>query len=60
MPKSWEFTEEQKQEIMEKQREIGAQFNPDTGRRWGETTENTGDGEDTERVRERIDDDQVR
>ena len=48
MGKSWELTEEQKKEINERNREIGAQFDPETGRRKGET-ENTGDNEDVER-----------
>lgn len=58
---SWELTEDQKKEINERNREIGAQFDPETGRRKGET-ENTGDNKDVEGVesrngRERIDDD---
>lgn len=64
MGKSWELTEDQKKEIQEKQREIGEQYDPETGRKKGET-ENTGDNEDVEGMediearngRERIDDD---
>lgn len=64
MGKSWELTEDQKKEIQEKQREIGEQYDPETGRKKGET-ENTGDNEDVEGMediearngREKIDDD---
>ena len=42
MPRSWELTEDQKKEIQEQQREIGALYDPETGRKMGET-ENTGD-----------------
>lgn len=65
MGKSWELTEDQKKEIQEQQAEIGAQYDPETGRRKGET-ENTGDNEDVEGMEdvetshnrhERIDDD---
>lgn len=59
MGKSWELTEDQKKEIQEQQAEIGAQYDPETGRKKGET-ENTGDNEDVEasrNSRERIDDD---
>lgn len=49
MPRSWELTEDQKKEIQEQQREIGAQYDPETGRKKGET-ENTGDNEDVEGV----------
>lgn len=59
MGKSWELTEDQKKEIQEHQAEIGAQYDPETGRKKGET-ENTGDNEDVEasrNSRERIDDD---
>ena len=59
MGKSWELTEDQKKEIQEQQAEIGAQYDPETGRKKGET-ENTGDNEDVEASRngrERIDDD---
>ena len=45
--RSWEFTDEQKKEIQERQREIGRQFDPETGRRKN-TAENTGDAEDVE------------
>ena len=64
MGKSWELTEDQKKEIQEQQAEIGAQYDPETGRKKGET-ENTGDSEDVEGMegeeasrngRERIDD----
>lgn len=47
MGKSWELTEDQKKEIREQQAEIGAQYDPETGRKKGET-ENTGDNEDVE------------
>ena len=47
MAKSWELTEDQKKEIQEQQAEIGAQHDPETGRKKGET-ENTGDNEDVE------------
>lgn len=62
MAKSWELTEEQKKEIQEKQREIGAEYDPETGRKKGEV-ENTGDNEDVEGVesrngRERVDEDE--
>ena len=65
MGKSWELTEDQKKEIQEQQAEIGAQYDPETGRKKGET-ENTGDNEEVEEMedgeasrnsRERIDDD---
>lgn len=49
MAKSWELTDDLKQEIQERQREIGAQYDPETGRKRGET-ENTGDNEDVEGV----------
>lgn len=49
MGKSWELTEDQKKEIQEKQAEIGAQYDPKTGRKKGET-ENTGDTGDNEDV----------
>lgn len=49
MLRSWELTEDQKKEIQEQQREIGAQYDPETGRKKGET-ENTGDNEDVEGV----------
>lgn len=49
MPRSWELTEDQKKEIQEQQREIGARYDPETGRKKGET-ENTGDNEDVEGV----------
>ena len=61
MPRSWELTEDQKKEIQEKQREIGAQYDPETGRKRG-STENTGDDEDVEGLkgpeRSRNDDDE--
>lgn len=47
MAKSWELTEDQKKEIQEQQVEIGAQYDPETGRKKGET-ENNGDNEDVE------------
>ena len=62
MAKSWELTEDQKKEIQAQQAEIGAQYDPETGRKKGET-ENTGDNEDVEGVEasrngpERTDDD---
>ena len=64
MGKSWELTEEQKKEIQEKQREIGAEYDPETGKRKVDT-ENTGDNEDVEGIesrqgRERIDDEDIR
>ena len=49
MPRSWELTEDQKKEIQEQQREIGAQYDPETGRKKGEA-ENTGENEDVEGV----------
>ncbi len=66
MAKSWEFTEEEKKEIQEKQREIGLQFDPETGMRKVETenVDNTGDEEEAENIgkgREReIDDGNIR
>ena len=33
MGKSWELTEDQKEEIQEQQAEIGAQYDPETGRK---------------------------
>jgi len=33
MARSWELTEDQKKEIQEQQREIGAQYDPETGRK---------------------------
>lgn len=65
MPKSWELSDEQKKEVQEKQREIGTQFDPETGRRKG-VAENPEDVEDTEkgeRIREapdRNDDEDIR
>lgn len=43
MERSWELSHEQREAIREKQREIGAQFDPETSRRKGQT-ENTGGG----------------
>ena len=62
MARSWELTEDQKKEFDEKHLEISAKFDPETGRRKGET-ENTGDNEDVEGVesrngRERVDEDE--
>lgn len=62
MARSWELTEDQKKEINERNREIGSQYDPETGRKKGET-ENTGDNEDVEGIesrngRERVDDDE--
>ncbi len=62
MGKSWELTDDQKKEIQEKQAEIGAEYDPETGRKKGET-ENTGDNEDVEGIearngRNRVDDDE--
>ncbi len=66
MPKSWELNEDQKKEIQEKQAEIGAEYDPETGRKKGQT-ENTGDNEDVEATENiehgknrEIDDDNVR
>lgn len=64
MRKSWELTDDQKKEIQERSREIGAQYDPETGRKKGET-ENTGDNEDAEQLersrdRERVDDEDIR
>ena len=53
MGKSWELTEDQKKEIQEQQAEIGAQYDPETGRKKGETE----DVEASRNGRERIDDD---
>lgn len=52
MARSWELTDEQKKEIQEKQREIGAEFDPETGKRKNETEniDNTGDEEDVEGI----------
>lgn len=63
--KSWEFTDEQKKEIQERQREIGLQFDPETGRRrTGSEGESTGEGEDMQAVERRSrpekDDDNIR
>jgi len=65
MGRSWELTDDQKKEIQEKQREIGAEYDPETGRKKGQT-ENTGDSEDVEGMediesrkgREQVDDDE--
>lgn len=62
MARSWELTDDQKKEIQEKQAEIGAEYDPETGRKKGET-ENTGDNEDVEGIearnsRNRVDDDE--
>lgn len=64
MARSWELTEDQKKEIQEQQREIGAQYDPETGRKKGEG-ENTGDSEDVESMegrnhREIEDDENIR
>ena len=47
MGHSWELSDDLKKDVQERQREVGAQYNPETGRKWGET-ENTGDNEDVE------------
>lgn len=52
MARSWELTEDQKKEIQEQQREIGAQYDPETGRKKGEA-ESTGDNEDVESMENR-------
>lgn len=52
MARSWELTEDQKKKIQEQQSEIGAQYDPETGRKKGEA-ENTGDNEDVEGVENR-------
>ena len=62
MGKSWELTEDQKKEIQEQQAEIGAQYDPETGRKKGETEDNEDvegmeDVEASRNSRERIDDD---
>lgn len=65
MAKSWELTEDQKREIQKRQEEIGAEYDPETGRKKG-TTENVGDNEDVEGMETRngrekfYDDDYVR
>jgi len=66
MAKSWELTNDQKKEIQERQREIGAEYDPETGKKKGEVenVDNTGDDEDVEgldngRNRE-IDNDNIR
>ena len=61
--KSWELSDEEKKEINEKNREIGAQFDPETGRRKGaaenpEDVEDTEKGERTREEPERNDDDE--
>lgn len=48
MAKSWELTDEQKQEILEKQREIAAEYDPETGKKKG--AENVGESEDPESI----------
>ena len=55
MPKSWELSDEQKKEIQEKQREIGAEYDPETGKKRNsvEGTEDTGDNEDVENTENR-------
>lgn len=66
MPKSWELSDEQKKEIQDRQKEIGEQYDPETGRKKGEVenTDNTGDDEDVENMENgrnrEIDDDNVR
>lgn len=63
MRKSWELPEDQKKEIQERSREIGAQYDPETGRKKGET-ENTGDSDDPEQLertrRSQRDDEDIR
>lgn len=66
MGRSWELTEDQKKEIQEKQREIGAEYDPETGKKKGsvENVDDTGDDEEVEgmessRQRE-VDDENIR
>ena len=68
MGKSWELSDEQKKEVNERNREIGSEYDPETGNKKNQT-ENTGDNEDVEGVDEaeanqdrgrEIDDDNVR
>ncbi len=57
MGKSWELSDEQLQEVREKQSEIAAQYDPETGKKKTENVENTGDGEEIgQREREKIKD----
>lgn len=69
MSKSWELSDEQKKEIQEKQREIGAEYDPETGKKRNsvEGTEDTGDNEDVENAENidrgrngELDDDNIR
>ena len=68
MGKSWELSDEQKKEINERNKEIGAEYDAESGKKKNQT-EDTGDGEDTENVGEaetnrdrtkEVDDDNVR
>lgn len=68
MGKSWELSDEQKKDIEERSREIGAEYDPETGKKKNQA-ESTGDNEDVEGMdsadmnRERnneVDDDNVR
>lgn len=47
MPNSWELTDEQYKEVNRRTREVGAEYDPETGKKWN-TTENTGDGDTTD------------
>jgi len=47
MSRSWELTDEQKKEVNERSREIGAEYDPETGKKKGQA-ESTDDNEDVE------------
>ena len=49
MAKSWELSDEQKKEFDEKSKEIAAEYDPETGKKKGQT-ESTGESEDVEGV----------
>ena len=48
MAKSWELSDEQKQEHAERSKEIGAQYDQETGNK--KESDPTGEGDDTENM----------
>ena len=66
MAKSWELTEEQKAEMNERLRDVGSQFDQETGRRKSEVEDVDGTNEDEQigqrerDITKEADDDNVR
>ena len=66
MAKSWELTEEQKAEFNERSRQIGSQFDPETGKRKSDVEDVDGTNEDEQigqrerDITKEADDDNVR